>query len=216
MGALGAGVVSGYFGLVPAAWQAVLGGPVLNGNCCLGVISRTSYGPAVSTIDPTTIGVSTPASSTPLVYYPSVYPALAPWNGTNPYFNGTTEVRGIVFPEGTRSVLFFGRHGLGPFCYGTGDDCNDPVDGAKGTHGYPYAYYVWAYDAADLAAVKNGQKQPWDVKPYAVWQLNLPFAVENAHLGGATYDPATGRIFVSQAFGDGTKPLIHVFTIQTP
>ena len=39
VGRVGAGFVSGYFGLVPTEWQAALGGPVLNGQCCLGVVS---------------------------------------------------------------------------------------------------------------------------------------------------------------------------------
>jgi hypothetical protein len=51
-----------------------------------------------------------------------------------------------------------------PFCY-------DPSDGSKGVHGYPYSAYVWADDANDLASVHAGQKQPWDVTPYAVWTL---------------------------------------------
>src|SRR6185436_6611985 len=115
VGRLGAGYVSGYFGLVPAAWQTALGGPVLNGQCCLGIISRTSYGPALFAIDPTRLTASNPLPATPLVYYPQANP-LAEWDSTNPYFNGTTEIRGVVFPEGTRSVLFFGRHGTGEFC----------------------------------------------------------------------------------------------------
>ena len=107
----------------------------------------------------------------------------------------------MVFPEGTRSVLFFGRHGLGKFCYGPGTTdqqlvgrptdggvdtwCHDPTSANKGTHAYPYHYYVWAYDANDLAAVKAGQKQPWEVKPYAVWPFSLPFG-ETAHLWMST------------------------------
>jgi hypothetical protein len=94
--------------------------------------------------------------------------------------------------------------------------CYDPEDSSKGTHGYPYAYYVWAYNAADLAAVNSGQFQPWEVKPYAVWKLTLPFAAWATHLNGAAYDPQNRRIFLSQAFADGAKPLIHVFTIQIP
>ena len=123
----------------------------------------------------------------------------------------------MVFPEGMRSVLFVGRHGIGTFCYGTGGasggECFDPEDASKGNHAYPYRYYVWAYDANDLAAVKAGQRQPWDVQPYAVWSLSLPIASGNTHLRGATYDPATGRLFVSQAYGDNEYPVIHVFTV---
>ena len=98
-------------------------------------------------------------------------------------FNLATTMAGVVFPEGTRSVLFFGRQGLGKYCYGEASDCGDPVQTSKGGHAYPYAYYVWAYDALDLAAVKSGQRQPWDVKPYAVWELDFPFAVSHPSPG---------------------------------
>jgi len=212
VGTLGAGFVSGYFGLVPSGWQEALGGPVLNGNCCLSIISRTSYGPAVFAIDPAQLG-STPAKAVPLVYYTDSHP-LGPWGGDSVVFNGSTNVDGIVFPEGTRSVLFFGRQGLGPWCYGDGPACNDPTSPAKGGHGYPYAYYVWAYDATDLAAVKSGKRKPWDVKPYATWKLDLPFAGFDVGIKGVAYDPATGRIFVSQYRSDGDNPLIHILTVQ--
>ncbi len=229
VGTLGAGMVSGYMGLVPPAWQSALGGPVLDGQCCLGVISRTSYGPALFAIDPEQLGSSSPLPATPLVYYPAKHP-LAVWDSTNPLFNGTTEIRGVVFHESTRSVLFFGRHGLGTFCYGPGTAdskltgqpadggvdrwCYDPSSESKGTHAFPYSYYVWAYDANELAAVKAGRKDPWDLKPYATWSLKLPFSTEgSAVLSGATYDPKTGRLFVSQGFADGELPVIHVFHI---
>jgi hypothetical protein len=230
IGTIGAGFVSGYMGVVPAAWQATLGGPVLDGNCCLGVISRTSYGPALFVIDPARLGTQNPLSATPLVYYPQRHP-LAEWDATGPFFNGTTEIRGVVFHASTRSVLFFGRHGLGAFCYGPGTTdpakvgqpadggvdkwCFDPATESKGTHGFPYRYYVWAYDANDLAEVKAERKSPWDVKPYATWSLTLPFSEEgHATLNGAAYDPETGHIFLSQGFGDGELPVIHVFTVQ--
>ena len=259
-----AGLIDGYFGLVPSEWQAAFGGAVLNGNCCLGVISRTSYGPSLFTIDPTAIGGAVdPLPAKALVYYPGAHPLLdagiSPcldattcnpivdgWSDNSSLFNGSTEIRGVVFPTGTRSVLFFGRHGGfgtssslpggGNFCYGVGTAdatlvgqldprdplgidrfCYDPEDGNKGVHGYPYKYYVWAYDANDLAGVAAGNASPWTVRPYAVWPLDLPFATNGStHIGGASYDAATGRIFVSQTYGDGTLPLIHVFTITLP
>ena len=126
VGKLGAGFVSGYFAEIPAAWRASLGGPVLNGNCCLGIISRTSYGPAAFAIDPLDIGTKDPVPATPLLYYAAAHPLLEPgaegdgWGNTSRLFNGTTEVTGVVFPEGASSVLFFGRQGVGTFCYGPG------------------------------------------------------------------------------------------------
>jgi hypothetical protein len=230
VGMLGAGFVSGYFGAVPARWHQALGGPILNGNCCLGVISRTSYGPALFAIDPQKIGGPEPAPATPLVYYPSQHP-LAPGDTQSPLFNLTSEVKGVVFHEGTRSVLFFGRHGLGAYCYGPGTAdrslagrpadsgvarwCFDPASESKGTHAFPYSYYVWAYDANELAAVRAGRISPWDVKPYDTWPLTLPFSTSgSAVLNGAAYDAASGRIFVSQAFGDGELPIVHVLAIR--
>ena len=105
----------------------------------------------------------------------------------------------------------------GPGCPGGVDRwCLDPAIGSKGTHAYPYSYYVWAYDANDLASVKAGRKAPWDVRPYAAWPLTLPYSsTGSAVLNGATYDPRSGLIYVSQGYGDGEWPIIHVFAIDT-
>ena len=206
--------MSGYMATVPVEWQSSLGAPALTGQCCLPIVSRTSYGPAVFAFDPAELGHGDAARATPLLYYPASHP-LGDWGTQNPYFNGSTEIRGLVLAEGTRSLLFFGRHGTGPFCYGTGDHCGDPSSPAKGTHAYPYQYQVWAYDVLDLLQVKDGKKQPWEVKPYSTWSLDLPFMPSNGSvaLNGAAYDSATGRLFLSQAFGDRKQPLIHVFTV---
>jgi hypothetical protein len=166
-----------------------------------------------------------------LVYYPQQHPTLGAWDASwNPgkgiLFNGGTTIRGVVFPRRTRSVLFLGTQGIGEFCYGEGTDqrslagtptpdgttwCYDPDDSSKGTHAYPYVPEVWAYDARRLRAVRKGNKRPWRVRPYATWQLHLPFG--SPRIGGAAYDPSRGRIYVSQQFGDGTAPLIHAFKV---
>jgi hypothetical protein len=213
VGSLNPAFYAGYFAPIPTAWQGALGGAVLNGQCCLSIISRTSFGPSVSVVNPSdlTAGVNgTPA--TMLVGYPEAHQTLAGWSSTGPLFNGTTLVRGVLLPEGTASVLFFGRHGMGAFCYGEGSECGDPEDSSKGNHAYPYEPRVWAYNANDLAAVRAGQKQPWDVKPYATWRL--PAAFKGSRVSGVATDPATGRIFIAENYGDGAKPRIHVFSIS--
>jgi hypothetical protein len=65
-------------------------------------------------------------------------------------------------------------------------------------------------------AVKKGQKNPWDIRPYAVWNYNLPFEnPSDLHdIGGAVYDPATQKIYVSQMCEDGCNPIIHVFKVS--
>ncbi len=227
VGTLGAGLVSGYFGLIPAAWQQALGGPVLNGQCCLNIISRTSFGPCAFVIDPAKIGVLDPVPAAPLVYYTQDHQLGSGYGTQSTLFNGSTQMGGVVFPEGTRTVLFFGSQGLGPECYGIGTAdkalvgtvspegepyCYDPLHSAKGSHAYPYAAYVWAYDANDFVAVRKGILKPWAVVPYAVWSMPLPFDWGCRFLG-ATYDPATGRFFVTTA-GDDSRPVVHVLTVK--
>jgi len=205
-----AGIVSGYMAPVPAEWQATLGGSALTGNCCLSIISRTSYGPAVSIFDPDDVGMVDPVPATPLLYYPAAHP-LAEWDATSMYFNGSTNIVGVAFPPGTRSVLFFGRQGIGEFCYGEGAACEDPIDSSKGTHAYPYVHQVWAYDALDLQAVEEGGIQPWEPRPYAIWQLNQMENSGGATIAGATYDPASGRVYLTERYGE--NPAVHVYQI---
>jgi hypothetical protein len=202
---------SGYMALVPAEWQAAFGGPALTGMCCLSITSVQSNGPSISVFDPNL--TAQPAAR--LLGYPLSIP-LRDGSTTNAVYNLTSKISGVIFPNGTRSVLFFGRHGTGTYCYGDGAACGDPADDSKGTHAYPYRYQVWAYDANDLAAVKNGTKQQYEPQPYAVWTFNLPFEdAYNMHfLGGAAYDPKTNRIYLAQMSSDSAGPLIHVYKVQ--
>jgi hypothetical protein len=249
-GVVNGGFVGGYMAHIPDEWQPALGGPALTGIGAIPIISRTSFGPCAWVFDPSDVGEKDPAPATMLVGYPAQYPTLGAY-GDSPslYYNRATEVRGIVFPEGGSSVLFFGRHGLGKTgkgdsCYGSGTKdpalhgtevpgtnggtkyCYDPTDGTKGTHAYPYVYRIWAYDAHQFVKVKNGTVnpstgqsfQPWDVIPYAIWDITFPFAVEDAHILGVAYDPSTQRVFISQQAGErygmSPFPLIQVFQLQ--
>lgn len=232
VGSLYSGFVSAYMTPVPSEWQAALGGPALTGNCCISIISTQSSGPAASVFDPAQLGSVNPVPATPLVGYPYTHQLGPGLSVQNDYFNMATQITGVVFPEGTRSVLFFGRQGTGPYCYGPGVSdqslagqpadggvdkyCYDPSNSSKGDHAYPYVYQVWAYDANDLLAVKQGSKQQYEIQPYAVWAFKLPFETDNQHqLGGAAYDPATNRIYLSQRCADGNcAPVIQVFQVN--
>jgi hypothetical protein len=146
------------------------------------------------------------------------------WNASAP--------RGMCIPNGTRSLLFFGSHGEGPNSYGTagqttGDALNfkiyDPDSGYdKGYHAYPYTTKIWAYDINDLVLVKNGSKTYDQIQPYAVWSAVLPGkdSYTSAAVQGATYDPSTRRVYISQRVVDNYQGsgnygsvIVHAFEV---
>jgi hypothetical protein len=226
------GFVSGYMSTVPAEWQAKLGGTAITGQCCLPIAWRTSWGPSAFAFNPTDIATQPKVNATPLLYYSDSHPSLGSWALSNPTYGGTTQITGVAVIAGSRTVLFFGRTGTGAFCYGNGTKdtalvgkigpdnevwCFDPTSTAKGQHAYPYNYQIWAYDLNDLAAVKAGTKQPWDVRPYGVWPFTLPFAEPEVRLGGIGYDASRQVIYVSQLYADqdgyGYRPVIHALKV---
>ncbi len=218
--------VGGYMTPVPIEWQAALGGTALTGQCCLPIISATSAGPSITVFDPTDVGTVDEVPGNTLIWYPISNP-LASEITQNDLFNLATVVPGVAFPPGTRSILFIGRHGTGPYCYGSGTSdpdlhglptgdgtdiwCYDPTDGSKGTHAYPYRHQVWAYDATELLEVRSGGLEPWEVRPYAVWELEGLTDSGDATIVGAGFDPVQGRLYVTENYGE--EPHVHVFRI---
>jgi hypothetical protein len=213
-----AAYVGGYMAPIPPEWQASLGGKALTGHCCTSIISQQSMGPSAFAFNPDDLGNKDPVPASPLVYYSLSHPTLGGYATSgppNPVYCISTLITGVVFPNGTRSVIFFGSTGLGEPCYGEGGSngkCFDPVDPYKGTHAYPYAYYIWMYDVNDFVAVYKKKKKPWDVRPYYHGVLDLPFtpAKSRQQLNGAAFDPATGRIYVSQ----DDAMVVHVYELQ--
>jgi hypothetical protein len=138
---------------------------------------------------------------------------LAPPAEQSEVFNLTSDVIGAVFPHGTASLVFFGKHGTGPYWYGEADD-KDPAQPYRGSHAPPYAYYVWHYDARQLERVAKGAIRPWDAKP-ETWTLDLPFAASSKVLGGACWDANHRRLFLSAAdAGPSGECAIHVFELN--
>lgn len=200
-------MVSGPLGVVPPEWRALLGGPLLAAQCCISIVSRSSRGPSVAAVDP-----ASPAGAKWLVGYPDAHQTLGTFeqNPPAPYY-GASDLLGAVFiVPGTRSLLFVTRHGS-KNCYGTGAQCGDPLNGNQATHGYPYGLIVVAYDLAAVLSAPN----PWDVQPYAKWDLpGVGTAGFNATRGGF-YDHATRTLYVSEFDPNNGSTQVRRFQIGT-
>ena len=98
--------------------------------------------------------------------------------------------------------------------------CYDPTTNSKGSHAFPYRSQIWAYDLNDLAAVRAGNRKPWEVVPYGVWPLTLPTTEPTMRLGGVGYDAERQTIYVSQLGADpdgySSRPVMHALRVALP
>jgi hypothetical protein len=204
---------------IPSEWQSALGGPVAGGLCCISVISSTSVGPSLTVFNPDDVGTKSSIPGKTVLFYDlnhTVAGGVGSEASTNNIFNLTSRIGGMAFVPGTRSVLFVEGHGTGTYCYGTAAECgNDTaMPDVKGPHAQPYRYQILAYDANDLVAVKNGSKNTYDPKPYAIIVLNGMANSGTPNIAGATYDPQTGHLFITQEYGP--NPRVEVYQIKAP
>ncbi len=212
--------LSGEMGLVPSEWQTEIGSPAVTGNQSVSIRSATSYGPSLTTFDPDQLGRSSIVTGKTLLFYPSSSPLCgAPGCDQldNPIFNGSSLIRGFALVKNSSSVLYIGTHGVGGYWYGT---TNGGPNGLKdlpqnmwtGDHSSKYEYRIWAYNANELAAVKRGEKNPWDVKPYAIFDLpDLSILDPLGRIAGSTYDQDSGLLFVTTMYFE--KPRVEVYRI---
>jgi hypothetical protein len=220
---------AGYMCKVPDNLINSLGGPIIGG-----WIPESSFeaigvqGPSAFAYDPSAItgGQTTPAKT--LLFYKKSNPLQEAVSGqVQEVWNWTSTPRGCAIPDGTRSVLFIGRHGQGTFNYGVGGangyvtsdpsiKIYDPSDTSTGEHAWPYRYQVWAYDSNVLKSVKDGTSSATSAQPYAIWTIELPFVNpgDGHYTGGMAYDSRSRRLFLVQHnAGPFGEPVVHVFEV---
>lgn len=75
------------------------------------------------------------------------------------------------------------------------------------------------YDRVDLAAVAGGQSDPHEPQPYATlnvdaYLFNIQSSQQKHHLGAGGFDRERSLLYVFELFGDGEKPLVHVWKVE--
>lgn len=117
------------------------------------------------------------------------------------------------------AVLIVGSKGLGESYYGDGDASR--CVSWKGFHCDPYEAQFLFYSPDDLAAVARGQRQPWEVVPYATVVPDDMWPKCRVRPEGTAYDRSNGLLYVIQYNGaqipedTGTRvPLVHVWRVS--
>lgn len=147
---------------------------------------------------------------------------------TLPPYEPASIYTGVLFPDGTRTIVFFACRGLGTWHYGDPDDdgFSDPANSEKGNHTYPYTMYGLFYDVNDLLAVKASTKLPYEVNPYAAWAFKPPTYTgfvnaqgAGGYHGGCAWDVATRRMYITaRGYYGGTEndAIVHCYSVGTP
>nr|MBN1229762.1 hypothetical protein [Anaerolineae bacterium] len=188
-----------------------------------------SQGPTLFAIAPWLEGNPPAPNSTlsalPLLQYGDVYTEGSP---TVTNYHHSDEWNGVAWmTAGDRAaVIFAGTKGVGDCWYGCSDgtvweppypeSCGE--DG-RGWWSTGFTAQMIFYDPADLAAVALGDIEPWEPQPYAEMNLDdilfyFDHPQQNARIGAAAFDRNNGLLYLLELFGDGDKPLVHVWSIS--
>jgi len=208
----------GYMGVIPPEWRSAFGAPCFIGNGVMSIVSQDTLGPSFYAFNPDNVDVVNPVPLTRCMEFgfPNSVAGNFPVDSSltpNNTFSYADYDNAMIFPDGTRTVLWIHRHGYGKATYKVDDGCQ----ASAGEGSAPYRRQVDAFDVNDLLAVKNGTMQPYAVRPYAWWVLPGP-ADSCSRLSGYidggycfTWDPAARRMYGVITQGDTRQ--VHAWSL---
>jgi hypothetical protein len=192
---------------------------------------NVSGGPSVFAFNPSSITGAVSISSNSVLTYTQNSPVDTHWfagdfisHGFQTVYGLTSIHYGVVYPNGTNSILFIGSNGQGYCVYS--DPSNppgrpwvyDPVGSGVGEHAYPWYPQIWAYDARELKTAFDAGLPSDTVKPYAIWNFDWPTTGSSPYVQGATYDSATKRVYIAVSSATGSpsynRTMIYVYQVS--
>jgi hypothetical protein len=184
--------------------------------------SLIAYGPW-NEGNPLTQGSTLPA--VPLLLYGSVYDTNPP--AIDGYHHSDEWSGGAWLTAGDRgAVVFAGTKGQGDCWYGCKDGTVWPDEPPfppecpeRGWWSTSFVGQLLFYNPADLAQVAQGTMERYEPQPYATMDVDaqlyhLTSTQEWFHVGAIAFDRDHGLLYVVEPFGDGEKPLIHVWQVN--
>jgi hypothetical protein len=226
----GAGHTSGWISPIPSEWQSILGGTHITGQSSgIPIISRTTVGPSAFAFAPRDIvgtgSVPVPVPTVKLLDFSLDHPLhtdLSNDSGGNDLWTHLSRATyGLVVP-GTRTYATFGYSGghESGVCYKCTQNNGNLCGGYCAPDAGDYYQYYWLWDVYDLVSVKNGEMNSYDVRPYGCGEFATPFETSEHQIGGGTFDPASGLLYLTVQRADrdqGTyanPPVVIVYSFD--
>jgi len=200
------GFVGGYMTKVPSYYRAQIGFPMLTGRTGGPIVSRSSYGPTLWGFDPSSFNFDTPAPAKMFIGYPDAHQTLGGYSDTpSVMFNRSSGVKGVIWPEGTNSIMFFGSIGLGikfddegvpvinnaPACEGPGTSSRSEAKTNFELLNMKVNSWTCGYQVLDSNNISNGDSCCFD-------PINPDYAAHHNKFvigdGGSCYGPGTKTV----------------------
>ena len=226
----GAGHTSGWLSPIPLVWQTILEGSHITGQSSgIPIISRTSVGPSAFSfrMEDVLTATNTIPTTTLLDFslQQPLHEDLSNDSLENDLWTHLSIAKyGFIVP-GTRTYMTLGNSGghESGVCYKCTQDNGNLCGGYCPPQASDVYQHYWLWDMQDLVKVKNGTLAPHEVLPYDDGIFNTPFQAGGMRdIGGGSYDPATGNLYLSVLSGDteqGTyarPPVIVVYNVNGP
>ena len=228
---------AGWISEIPVEWQAELGGTHITGHAHGSIRSRLSVGPSAFVWSPassilaqtegsveTQVALDFPLSN--ILYDKTHYneadfnlsAVLANEDGHNDLWTAISGASyGFIIP-GTDSYLTVGFSGGNESGVGykiTQD--NGHLCGGYCTYAADDNYnYYWLWRVSDLVKVRNGELEPYEIRPYDYGKLDTP--PSTARVFGGAYDEVTQTLYLALKNGDTVStysrpPLFLVYQV---
>ncbi len=203
----GSGHTAGWISEIPQNWQSTLGDTHITGmSSGIPIIGRLSVGPSAFSFDPLDIvdkaneSIPNSVPTTKLLDFSLSNPLNDDLNNgsrTNDLWTHLSRVTYGFIPEGTSTYVTIGYSGghVGGVCYKCTQDSGNICGGYCSRQASDNYTYYWLWDVADLIAVKNGEMNSYDVRPYDYGVFDVPFPTRQ--IGGGSYDPDKQLLYLS-------------------
>lgn len=126
-----------------------------------------------------------------------------------------------------KAVVMAGTKGIGDCWYGLPDGTlweepypDDPLN-QRGWWCESFEAQIIFFDINDLARVAAGEINTWEPQPFA--SLNIDpflFSIDSSQqqyrISSVSYDRENNHLYIMERRGDGDKPLVHTWAVETP
>lgn len=126
-----------------------------------------------------------------------------------------------------QAVVLAGTKGIGECWYGLPDRTlweepypEDPLN-QRGWWCESFEAQIIFFDVHDLARVADGDMNSWEPQPFASLHIDpylfsIDSSQQQSRLASVSYDRENNHLYIMERRGDGDKPLVHAWSVETP